>query len=167
MSYQFWSGWGTSIACLVVAIVGSAALLIDYTGYRRRHRVDWPHVYEMEREVYGHTFDHAGAPEAPKPSSDGYYHTRRSVPYQNIEKASASHGLYQPHFPLSSLIKISNARTYTLADEMRLRYEMLDTRMSALDIRIRTGTQRGVDVHHLREERASTWREMKEILYGK
>lgn len=36
----------------------------------KRRTVDWEHVYAIEREVWGQTFEHAGAP-APKPR--GYY----------------------------------------------------------------------------------------------
>lgn len=67
------------------------ASIHEIRQYRRRPRksVDWPKVYEMEMQVWGQTFEHMGAPPS-RIDDDGYFHTRRSFPMENIETLAAA-----------------------------------------------------------------------------
>lgn len=55
--------------------------------------VYWPHVYELEREIYGHTFKHMGAPPdlmnpvatAALSPNEARLREGTAIPYKNIE----------------------------------------------------------------------------------
>ena len=72
---------------LFVVAVAWEAFMNHWMAPSPVRTVDWEHVYAMEREVWHHTFDHAGAP-APKVSRTPDLQSGRSLNfYQNCEAA--------------------------------------------------------------------------------
>ena len=82
MAY-FWYSWlGVGVAVVFCHVY------FAWWGRDKRPRVDWEHVYAMERAIWGQTFAHAGAPSAVEAS--GYN------PFSNPSLPLANYGIASP-----------------------------------------------------------------------
>ena len=81
----FWYSWlGVGVAVVFCHVY------FAWWGRDKRPRVDWEHVYAMERDVWGQTFAHAGAPSPwPRPAPTGisthYAHNPFSHPIADAD----------------------------------------------------------------------------------
>lgn len=132
-----------------------------------RSRIDWEHVYAMEREVWKRTFDHLGAP-APRHE---VVINRRHLIASGVDREAAAEYLTRHDAPAAYFHSSRTGEYRPLTGGQMLEWEQLKDRMDALDalIQVRETCLSTSDVikertRAAREERAQVWERMKELL---